>query len=335
MNNITIGLIGCGAIAGRHVKWFSDIPDCSITAVCDVAEEAVKARADELKKMNSGLEVSGFSDYREMLKDPGIDGVAVLLPHGLHFKVCMDALKADKHVLVEKPMVTSVKDAGILLREAQERKKVLGIGYQRSYLSEYAYIREMISRGELGKIQFVSGHLEQSWYAGFTDTGKKRAWKTDPEKAGGGQLVDTGSHTVAALFDVTQLAPAEVFAFMEKLDVPVDVNTAASIRFENGAVGTLTVGGFGHSVTEVLRIVGEKKSARIFFRTVKEQSLEIDGEIINAKKECPSSTPNADFVNAIQNNDEMAANGELGLKVAQFSEACYRSAAENKPVKIK
>jgi len=334
MNEIQVGLIGCGRIAGRHVNWFNDAQGCSITAVSDISEDAAQTRANEILKLNPGSDVSVYTDYKEMLEDPALDGVAILLPHGLHFQVGMDALNADKHVLMEKPMVTSVDDAQALILEARKRKKVLGIGYQRSYLSEYSLVRRMIADGEFGEIQFVSGHLEQAWYANFTDPKKERTWKSDPEGAGGGQLVDTGSHTVAALFDVTQLNPVEVFAFMQNLDIPVDVNTASSIRFENGAVGTLTVGGFGHSVTEVLRVVGEKKSARIFFRTVAEQSLEIDGEIIDAKTEYPASTPNADFISAIQNEKTMTANGELGLKVAQFSEACYDSAKEKRPVTI-
>ena len=151
---------------------------------------------------------------------------------------------------------------------------------------------------------------------------------------GGGQLVDTGSHTIAAMLDVTGLVPKEAFAYVETDGLPVDLNTAGVVRFTNNAVASVMIGGFGHKVTEVLRVVGDKKSARIFFRTVREQALEVDGEIVDAKSASPGSTPNANFVDAILNGADVSANANLGLRVAQLTEALYQSAAEHCPVTI-
>jgi predicted dehydrogenase len=331
---VTIGLIGCGGIAGRHIQWFLDCPDCQITAVCDVSPEAMKGRSEEIHRLQPGCRIRQTTDYEELVRMPDLDAVAVLLPHTLHFPAVMAALEADKHVLVEKPMVTETDHAHALIRTAAQRGKLIGIGYQRSYISEYAYVRRMVESGELGEIRLVSAHLEQSWYANFLSTKGRDPWRKRPEDAGGGQLVDCGSHTIAALLDVTQLVPNEVFAFIENCDVPVDINTAAAVRFTNGAVGTLCIGGFGHSVTEVLRVVGDKRSARIFFRTVREQSLEIDGKPVDAKTELPGSAPNANFVDAILGKDRIRADAELGLHVAQLSDAIYRSAAEHGAVQV-
>jgi predicted dehydrogenase len=137
---------------------------------------------------------------------------------------------------------------------------------------------------------------------------------------------------MAALLWVSGLAPSEVFAFVEKCGFDVDVNCAISMRFDGGAVGTALVGGYGHSVTEVLRIVGDRASARIFFRTVREQSLEINGEAVDAKASVALSTPNANFLDAIRGTAAVVSSGELGLRVARFTDAVYRSAGEGKPV---
>jgi predicted dehydrogenase len=125
-----------------------------------------------------------------------------------------------------------------------------------------------------------------------------------------------------------------VFAYVDNCGLDVDVNTAMVVRFAEGALGSIAIGGFGHSVTEVLRIVGDRASARIFFRTVREQALEVDGEIIDAPSLIPPSNPDANFVDAVLGRDAVSATGELGLRVAQLSEAAYQSAKERRPVSL-
>ena len=333
-DRVKVGLIGCGGISRRHVEWFLDHPSCEIVALCDPVSEAVEERESAVLEKRPDATVSTTDDYRALLAADDIDAVAILLPHHLHYPVAKEALEKGKHVLVEKPMVTDVDHARELVATAEKNDRLICIGYQRSYMSEYVYVRRMIEAGEFGEIQFVSAHLEQGWYSNVTGGKKKDSWRTDPASVGGGQMVDTGSHTVAAMLDVTRLVPEKVFAFVDRKDLEVDVNTAAVVRFAGGAIGTFCVGGFGHSVTEVLRVVGEKKSARIFFRTVKEQSLEIDGEVIDAKGEMPSSTPNANLVDAILGKARIEAGGELGLNVALLTEAVYESAATNVPASI-
>ena len=146
--------------------------------------------------------------------------------------------------------------------------------------------------------------------------------------------MDTGSHTVAALLYVCQMDPVEVFAFIDNCGLDVDVNTAMVVRFAQGAQATVTVGGFGHSVTESIRVVGDKASARIFFRTVKEQALEVNGEVIDAPSIISKSDPDSNFVDVILGKAEPGADGRLGLRVAQLSEAAYRSAEQKQVAKV-
>lgn len=329
---VRVGLIGCGAISRRHVSWFLAHPDCAITALCDVNEAAARSCAGEVRdpRRPGGVEVYG--DYRALLARSDIDAVAVLLPHHLHCRVATAAFESGKHVLVEKPMVTSSVEGRELLKAADAAEKLLSVGYQRSYLPEYVYVRDMIRAGELGKVRFMSAHLEQGWYNHVSNAAADGGWRSDPESTGGGQLVDTGSHTMAALLWVSELQPLEVFAYMDKCGLAVDVNTALTVKFCEGALASVSIGGFGHSVTEVLRIVGDKASARIFFRTVKEQSLEIDGQPVDAKASIQPSTPNANFIDAILGRARIETGGQLGLDVARISEAAYRSAEEHWPM---
>lgn len=334
-SRVRIGLIGCGAISKRHTEWLLAKPECSVGALCDISERNLAHRRAQIADLRPDDSVGLYSDYRRMLEDRDLDGVAVLLPHSLHFEVAKDALEAGLHVLVEKPMTTSIREAEELVRLQERSDRVLAIAYQRAHMSEYLAVRRMILEGDLGSLRFVSAHLEQSWYRHITDHAAARPWKVDRAHSGGGQLVDTGSHTLGALIHVTGLEPAEVYAVIENCGLGIDVNSALAVRFHGGAVGSLMIGGFGHSVTEVLRVVGEKKSARILFRTVREQSLEIDGNLVDAHRLVPGSNPDAHFVDAILGVRPVEAGPLLGLKVAQLSEAAYRSAEERAPVFLK
>jgi len=329
-----IGLIGCGGIAGRHVQWLMERGDCDIRAVCDTDGASASDKAARIQKSMPNADPAVYEDYTELLARDDVDGVCMLLPHALHHPVCKAALEAGKHVLVEKPMTTSVAEAQDLIETSERTGKMLGIGYQRSYLPEYLYVHRMVQNGDFGQVRFITAHVEQSWFKIVTDPSRQKGWKSDPTQAGGGQLVDTGSHTVAAMLYVCQMDPQEVFAFVDNCGLDVDVNTSMAVRFAQGAQGTVTVGGFGHSVTESIRVVGDNASARIFFRTVKEQALEVNGEVVHAHASIPKSDPDANFIDAILGRAEIGADAGLGLRVAQLSEAAYRSAESGQKVQV-
>jgi len=331
---VHLGIIGCGGIAKRHIDWSLARPECRFVALCDTNREAAEQKRALIKQTRADQDPAVLTDYRELLARVDVDGVLVLLPHSLHHPVSKAALEAGKHVLVEKPMTTTAAEARDLLDTSRRTGKLLGIGYQRSYMSEYLYVRRMVLNGDIGRVRFMTGHVEQAWYAGVLKGKGGKTWRSDPKQAGGGQLVDTGSHTCAALLYVSDMDPVEVFAFIDNCGLEVDVDTSMAVRFAQGAQATLTVGGFGYSCTESIRVVGDKSSARIFFRTVKEQALEVDGQVIDAKAAIPASNPNASFIDAILGKGAIGADARLGLRVAQLSEAAYESARKGLPVKV-
>jgi len=330
-----VALIGCGGIANRHVKDFLQRKDCRITALCDTRPQAMEEKRAKIRQARPGEDPATREDYREILERDDVDGVAVLLPHSLHWPVAKAALEAGKHVLVEKPMTTSVAEALELIETAKRTGRKLAIAYQRAYLPEYLYARQAVENGDLGQVRFMTVHLEQAWLQAVTRPDRAKGWKADPAQAGGGQLVDTGSHTLAALLQVCQMDPDEVYASIDCCGLPVDVNTAMVVRFAQGPRAAISIGGFGHSVTESIRIVGDKASLKIFFRTVAEQALEINGKPVDARARIKPSNPSENLVEVILGKAEVGADGLLGLRVAQLSEAAYLSAEQGRPVKVK
>ena len=329
-----VALIGCGGIARRHVNDLLKRQDCRIVALCDTQPEAMAEKMALIRKVRPAEEPAMTGDYRTILERPDVDGVLILLPHSLHRPVAKEALEAGKHVLVEKPMTTSVAEAVDLISTAERTGKKLGVAYQRSYMPEYLYAREAVKNGDLGEIRFMTVHMEQAWFKAVSRPERAKGWKADPGQAGGGQLVDTGSHTLAALLQVCQMDPEEVYASIDYCGLPVDVNTSMVVRFAQGPRAAITIGGFGHSVTESIRIVGDRASYKIFFRTVAEQALEVDGKPVDARARFKLSNPDENFIDAILGKGEIGADGLLGLRVAQLSEAAYRSAKENRPARV-
>ena len=331
---VRIALIGCGGISRRHIQWLLEREDCEIPLLCDIVRAHAEEKREAVRSVRPGADPEIVEDYHRVLERDDIDGAAVLLPHDLHFPVSRDVLAAGKHVLVEKPMVIGVQEAEKLAASVAASGCVLGIGYQRSYLPEYLYVQRMTEDGAFGTVRFLTVHLEQYWLRHALANKGEGTWRSDPQRAGGGQLMDTGSHTIAAMLQVTGFAPQEVMAWTDHAGLDVEVNTSLLVRFQEGAQAAITIGGFGHKVTESLRIVGDKASARIFFRTVKEQSLEVDGLPVDAKAEIARSNPDANFVEAITGEATVGADVNLGLRVARLTQAAYRSARSGQVARV-
>ncbi len=116
------------------------------------------------------------------------------------------------------------------------------VSYQRNYYPHYVYARELISKGAIGPLRGVVSYITQNW----TSTG---GWRLDPELAGGGMFMDSGSHLVASTLWMTGLEVAEVCAFMDNDGMKVDINAVINVRFKDGASGTLNTFGNARSAS--------------------------------------------------------------------------------------
>jgi len=166
------------------------------------------------------------------------DAITIVTPHTLHFEHGMEALKADCHVFMEKPMVTSVPQAHELDAFVRKTGKTLAIGYNTPCTPEFRYLRELIRNKTLGKLQTVTGRQSQDWKRLTTGT-----WRQDPKLSGGGQLYDSGAHMFNSLVWSVEQDVSEVLAFLDHCGTPVDINGTVNIRFVDGTLATMTISG--------------------------------------------------------------------------------------------
>ena len=191
MKKYKAGIIGCGMISNNHLKALKNIDNAKCFAVCD----CIKERAYEAKEQYNVEKT--YENYHDLLNDPEIDTVHICLPHYLHTEVAIEAMKAGKDVLCEKPMALKVSDAVEMIRVRDETGKQLGICFQNRYNDAVRYIKDVIDSKELGGIiggrGYVTWDRKESYYA-------DSSWRGTLDKEGGSALENQAIHT----FDLLQ-----------------------------------------------------------------------------------------------------------------------------------
>ena len=160
-------------------------------------------------------------------------------------------------------------------------------------------------------------------------------WRLDPDLAGGGMFMDTGSHLVAAMLWVTDLRPDVVGASFDHAGRAVDVNGGMVVRFANDAVGTLTSTGNASRHDERLAISGSEGSLVLHLHQWRVRSMLLNDEPVEIPKRIKPSTPDAALFRWIRNGLADYESQAFALQVARLTEAAYRSADENRPVKVR
>jgi predicted dehydrogenase len=263
-----------------------------------------------------------------MLKAGQLDAVVVQSPHTVHYAQIRDSLKRGLHVLTEKPMVCTIRDAKALLRQAEKCGRVLMISYQRHFDPQFRYMRDQIRKGAIGEVEYVQAVLSQEWLRITANT-----WRQVLAESGGGQLNDSGSHLVDILMWVTGMKVREVFAIQENFKGEVDINATLSMRFENGALGSLSIIGNAPGWWEDHTIVGSRGAFYLRFGAglVQQDAL---GRQKPVKLPKYTKNPDANFVDAVLGKDEVQTPPECGLRVMEVTEAAWKSAATGKPVRV-
>lgn len=318
---VRVGFIGAGGIARGHFRRLNDNPLAEVVALCDISDASI-ARMIEANPDASKCPV--YYDWQEMLDKEDLDGVLILTPHTLHFEEAIGALEHGLHVLCEKPMVCRVDHAKVLMKKIEESGKVFALSYQRHQQAEFRYIKSVLGSGKLGSLHYIQAFQAQEWYRGTKGT-----WRQDPSLSGGGQINDSGSHLVDIVFWTTGLVPQSVFAYMDNLDTQVDILTAASVRFTNGALGTFSV--IGHSTGWWEDITWFCDKGTLYMRNGKLLEQNEKGEIKEPTGLPAGSDPDTQWIETILGRAENEATALNGLRVIQFTEAAWVSARTGQP----
>ena len=361
---IKVCIVGCGRIATLNVKGYLEHPDSELYAVCDTNLERATTFAKEygVKKI--------FSDFKDVLNDPEIDAVDLLVPHHLHCKMTVEACKAGKHVSVQKPMAMNLEECDQMINAARESGVHLKVFENFVFYPPYVKAKELIDAGEIGepitmRIKMNAGSNKYGWEVDRSTW----IWRMQEELSGGGELIfDDGYHkfSIAKYFLGD---PDEVFAFVGHTPMEgecyFDKNTGKEVQFYEDAPSIvswtckgsqkrgvfdityskdLAINSDYYACDERVEITGTKGVLWITRCTGKMLQIPTlivykDGnmtEYNSLRDDWADSFIDStkDFINALKDNRPQRLTGEDGKEVLKFSLAALKSGKENRPIKM-
>ncbi len=182
MSTVKVGMLGTGFIGDLHAAAFKMVPDAEVVAVASPTPGKAKHFARERGIPNA------FEDYRDLLAVKEIDVITVGVPNHLHAAVTLDAAKAGKHVICEKPLCRTLEEADQMIDACRKAGVLLMYAEELCFAPKYVRAKTLVDEGAIGKAFLVKQNEEHF--------GPHMPWFWDVEKSGGGVLLDMGCHSV-------------------------------------------------------------------------------------------------------------------------------------------
>jgi predicted dehydrogenase len=180
MGKVRVGLIGSQFISTIHAESLKRLSDAEILAVASPTEEHVRAFAQQHDIPNC------FTDYKKMLEMDEIDMVVLGLPNDLHAQAAVDAAKAGKHVVCEKPLCMNLKEADLMIETCKKAGVKLMYAEELCFTPKYVRLKQLVDDGALGDIYMVKQSEKHD--------GPHSPWFWDVQRSGGGVTLDMGCH---------------------------------------------------------------------------------------------------------------------------------------------
>ena len=357
MESLRTAIVGCGKVGHLHAKALSRLSESVFVAVCDTDLQRAQQFAAEYK-------VKAYQDVEDMIAGSGVESLTVCTPHPLHAEPAIKAANAGVHVLIEKPLASSLQDCDAILNAAKRSGVKIGTMCQRRFYTPCQRIKRAIAEGKLGRPILGSvamyGWRDQAYY-------KSDAWRGSWKAEGGGVLVNQAPHQL----DLLQwyMGPIdELFGYWDNLNHPyieVEDTAIAVLRFKNGALGNIVVsnsqnpalygrvyvhGSNGASVgvqtdggamfiagmssiteppiNDLWTVPGEQELLK------KWQKEDSDFFLIINPMEYYHQLQISEFLKAVIESHDPLITGEEGRKTVEIFTALYRSQRDRKPVKF-
>lgn len=356
MEKMKVGIIGCGGIAnGKHLPALKRVGGVEFIAFCDLIEERAQEAKEEYGTKNSKV----YTDYKELLKEESIQSVYVLTPNRSHSFISIDAMRAGKNVMCEKPMAKTAAEAREMVKVAKETGKLLTIGYQNRYRQDSTYLKRACVNGDLGEIYYAKAHAI-----------RRRAVPTwgvflNEYEQGGGPLIDIGTHALdLTLWMMDNYKPKSVMgATFKKLSDQTETGNAwgdwdreqftvedsafGFITMEDGSVINLEAAWALNSLDideAKTSLCGTKagadmkgglriNSVKYDKQCIEQPSLGADGvAFYDGEIEKEEDIEAHTFISAVMNGTELVVKPEQALVVTEILEAIYESAKTGKAV---
>lgn len=323
---LRVGILGAGQAGARHITGFQALEEVQIVSVADADPERGQQEASRCGAV-------AFQDWRKVISDSSaLDAVVVALPHNLLADAARMAAANGLHVLLEKPMATTVQEGLRIVEDCERAGVMLMIGFVHRFRDEAVQAQEWINSGYIGRPVNCTESIASPRGSHLG------TWINSPEQAGGGVLFYTGVHALDRLLWLVDSPLSRIHSSLRQFSTTsrVEETVAALFEFENQATATFSVNGPTYpSGTTSWRseIYGTDGVIRILAR----QSAEIASSRLEHKVDVrhvsEEKGPNYNFqrqarafVEAIGQGSESPTSGRTGLQVLKACEAIYSTA---------
>lgn len=340
-------IVGCGLVAPFHARAIANIADARLVACVDL--EA--ARAAQLAREFGG---EASTDYRRLLDRQDVDVIAICTPNGAHEEIALNAARAGKHLLIEKPIEVTLEKVDRIIAAAELAGVKLATVFQCRFRPAIARIKQAIEQGRFGRL--LCGDIYMKWHRS-EEYYRSETWRGQPEQ-GAGVLMQHASHYI----DLLQWLVGPVENVVARTDnlahpgIPIEDTALALFKYRNGAVGVVESSTAIYPGIDVrLEIHGARGSAITEGTTLRrwqfkdacppeqadEQSAFHYNGAVNAAANGAADFSYVehqllieDMIAAIREDREPAVNGREGRKVLEIINAIYASAREGKIVAL-
>ncbi len=265
---IRVAIVGAGGIADTHIEAYMKFKErCEIVGVVDIFPDKA---AQKLQKY--GLSARAYAEHHALLNDVAFDLASVCVPPFEHAATTIDLLQAGKHVLVEKPMATSLQECDAMLRAAEANGRLLSIVAQNRFKTPMMRMKRLIDAGAIGRI--VHAQVDSFWWRGgnYYDLWWRGTW----EKEGGGCTMNHAVHQID-LFQWIVGMPRALHAVVTNVaheNSEVEDFSTAVMFYKNGAVGQITSSLLHHGEEQQLVVQGERAMLAVPWRVCASRQME-------------------------------------------------------------
>jgi len=327
MKKIRIGVLGCGRHAWiGHFPWYAQNKRAEIIAVYSRTEAHARKAAKRWKVKDR------YTGYKKVLERDDIDAVSITTPVWLHKEMVIESAKSGKHILCEKPMALSSKEAKEMIEVANENKVILMLGFCHRFYQLNAKVKKFIGEKKLGKIIMFHNRFN-------LDVNYENTWFAQKGEAGGGVIMDCGIHSVDLfrwLIGEVDSVSAFMNTFVQK--VVVEDTGIILLKSKGGVLGVIELSWSTPSSVNTVEIYGSKGTAVVDYSKNELRYRIKKGRWITVKNNQPYEKQvfklEIDhFIDSIIKKKQPAVNGHDGLKSLKIIEAVYRSVKEKRCIK--